>query len=103
MELPLPYECFHSALTAHSWAPRQRKRGQSSHKSPGKGPVPVTQAEQATVNAGLIVACVSAPVRGAVADRRRRGWVFSAVEPKGFLFKTVPGLTETVYRLYSEA
>lgn len=55
------------------------------------------------MNAGLIVACVSAPVRGAVADRRRRGWVFSAVEPKGFLFKTVPGLTETVYRLYSEA
>lgn len=54
-------------------APRQRKLGQSSHKSPGKGPVPVTQAEQAAVNAGLLVACVSVPVMGAAADRRRHG------------------------------
>lgn len=28
---------------------------------------------------------------------------FSTVEPKGFLFKTVRGLTETVCRVYSEA
>lgn len=45
--------------------------GESSHRHPGKGPDPVTKAKRATVNSGLIVACVGVLEVGAGADARR--------------------------------